>query len=101
MSASPFCSEITNHSPSNSEHCTNDMLQRKGASNSFTDSNRRFNLSFMALMENLKKSLLRNSRVVHDNKAVAEVITKLDESIPDYCIQDCTRLSKLKRTDQF
>ena len=40
------------------------------------------------------KGSTRHSRLVQDSNDVADVIRKLDDSIPDHSIQDCTRLGK-------
>ena len=41
------------------------------------------------------KGVPRHSRLISDNKAVAEVVSKIDESIPNHSVQDCTRLGRL------
>ena len=55
--------------------------------------NQKFNFVVYGINEPPKGSP-RHSRLINDNNAVAEVVKKLDDTIPDLSIQDCTRLGR-------
>ena len=54
---------------------------------------RKFNLVVYGVKEK-PKGTLRHTRLLEDTNDVAAIISKIDPSVPDLSIQDCTRLGK-------
>ena len=62
-------------------------------STAYDNPDRKFRFVMYGIKERSKGSP-RHLRLVQDNKDVAHVIRKLDDSIPEHSIQDCSRLGR-------